>query len=92
MLTGLNNLSSCTLPNLHLVDITDLPQKADPSISCDLPTLAEMQVVVRKLMGGKAPGVSGIHGEFLIDGGEAVENAWHTILCSVWNSGMIPSD
>ena len=74
------------------LDITTLPMEADPPINCDPPTLAEMQAVVRKLKGGKAPGVCGIHGEFLKAGGEAVGQTLHTILCSVWNSVMIPSD
>ena len=66
--------------------------EVDPPSNCDRPTQAEMQVFVRKLKGGKAPCVRGIHDEFLKAGGEAVEQALHIILCSFWNPGMIPAD
>ena len=74
------------------LEISTMPLEADPPINCDPPTLAEMQAVVRKLKGGKVPGVCGIHGEFLKAGGEALDQALHTILCSAWNTCRIPSD
>ena len=48
------------------LEISTMPLEADTPINCDPPTLAEMQAVVRKLKGGKAPGVCGIHEEFLL--------------------------
>ena len=69
-----------------------MPLEADPPINCDPPTLAEMQAVVRKLKGGKAPSVCRIHGEFLKAGCEEVEQELHMILRYVWNSGIIPAD
>ena len=49
----------------YIIEISTMPLEADPPIICDPPALAEMQAVVRKLKGGKAPGMCGIHGEFV---------------------------
>ena len=62
-----------------------MPLEADPPINCDPPALAKM----RKLKGGKAPGMCGIHGEFVKAGYEAVEEALYIILCSAWNTCRI---
>ena len=66
-----------------------MPLEADPPINCDPPALAEMQAVVRKLKGGKAPGMCGIYGEFVKAGYEAVEDALYIFLCSAWNTCRI---
>ena len=41
---------------------------------------------------GKAPGICGIHAELLKAGGDAVLMSLHVILCSAWNTGIIPTD
>ena len=43
-------------------------------------------------MRGKAPGVCGIHPEMLWAGGQAVLKLLHGLYCSVWTTGVIPSD
>ena len=74
------------------LDITEPPLAADPPINCDPPTLVETQTVVNRLKSGKAPGICGIHAEFLKAGGEATTEALHCIMRSVWISGVIPTD
>uniref|UniRef100_A0A671XIN0 Reverse transcriptase domain-containing protein n=1 Tax=Sparus aurata TaxID=8175 RepID=A0A671XIN0_SPAAU len=59
----------------------------DPSI-----TQAEVTEVVRKLLGGKAPGVDEIRPEYL-KSLDVVGLSWLTRLCSVaWQSGTVPLD
>ena len=65
---------------------------ANPSISCDPPTLEETRKALDQLRDGKAPGGCGIHAEMLKAGGEAALQALHSLFCSVWNSGVIPTD
>ena len=45
---------------------------ADPPINCDPPSFVETQAAVNQLKWGKAPGICGIHAEFLKAGGNAV--------------------
>ena len=68
------------------------PPVPDPPISCDPPSLEETRGAVKQLKGGKAPGVCGIHAEFLKAGGLAVLLQLHAVLCSVWRTGVIPAD
>ena len=48
--------------------------------------------MVNQLKRGKAPGISDIHADFLKAGGNAVLVALHAVLCSAWNTDIIPSD
>ena len=65
---------------------------ADPPINCGPPSLVETQAVVNRLKWGKAPGIGGIHAELLKAGGNAALVSLHAILCSAWNTGIIPTD
>ena len=65
---------------------------ADTPINCGPPSLVEKQTVVNRLKWGKAPGVCGIHAELLKAGGNAVLVSLHAVLCSAWNTGIIPTD
>ena len=65
---------------------------ADPPINCDPPSFVETQAAVNLLKWGKAPGICGIHTELLKAGGNAVLMSLHAVLCSAWNTGIIPTD
>ena len=65
---------------------------ADPPINCGPPSLVETQAAVNRLKWGKAPGICGIHAEFLKAGGNAALESLHVVLCSAWNTGIIPTD
>ena len=65
---------------------------ADPPINCDPPSFVETQAAVNRFKWGKAPGICGIHAELFKPGGNATLMSWHTVLCSVWNTGIIPPD
>ena len=65
---------------------------ADPPINCDPPLFVETQAVVTRLKWGKAPGICGIHAELLKAGEMAVLMSLHAVLCSAWNTGIIPTD
>ena len=65
---------------------------ADPPINCDPPSFVETQAVVNQLKWGKAPRICGIHAELLKAGGNAVLMSLHAVLCSAWNTGIIPTD
>ena len=65
---------------------------ADPTINCDPPSFVETQAVVNRLKWGKAPGICGIHAELLKAGGNAALVSLHAVLCSAWNTGIIPTD
>ena len=41
---------------------------------------------------GKAPGICGNHAELLKAGGNAVLMSLHAVLCSTWNTGILPTD
>ena len=65
---------------------------ADPPINCDSPSFVEIQAAVNRLKWGKAPGICGIHAELLKAGGNAALMSLHAVLCSAWNTGIIPTD
>ena len=65
---------------------------ADPPINCGPPSFVETQVTVNQLKWGKAPGICGIHAELLKAGGNAALVPLHAVLCSAWNTGIIPTD
>ena len=67
-------------------------QEADPPVNCDPPTLEETRRAVTQLKNGKAPGSCGIYAEMLKAGGAATLLWLHTLLCSVWSTGVIPTD
>ena len=79
-------------PPASRLDIADHPLVADPPIDCDPPTLLETKAAVSRLKSGKAAGVCGIFAEYLKAGGDSTVQALHAILCSVWSTGVIPSD
>ena len=60
--------------------------------NCESPSFVEIQAAVNRLKGYKATGLCGIHAELLDAGGKAVLGSLHAILCSVWNTGIIPTD
>ena len=64
----------------------------DPPIKCGPPWFVETQAAVNRLKWGKATGICGIHAELLKAGGNAVLVSLHAILCSAWNTGIIPTD
>ena len=63
----------------------------DPPINCDPPSFVEKQAAVKRLKWGKAPGICGIHAELLKTGGNSVLVSLHAVLCSAWNTGIIPT-
>ena len=65
---------------------------ADPPINCDPPSFVETQAAVNWLKWGKAPEICGIHAELLKAGGNAALMSLHAVLCSAWNTGIIPTD
>ena len=64
----------------------------DPPINCGPPSFVETQAVVNRLKWAKAPGICGIHAEILKAGGNAALVSLHAVLCSAWNTGIIPPD
>ena len=51
----------------------------------------ETRAAVNWLKWGKAPGISGIHAELLKAGGNAALVSLHAVLCSAWNTSIIPT-
>ena len=75
------------------LDVRDVSTPiADPTINCGPPSFVETQAVVNRLKWGKAPGICGIHAELLKAGGNAPLMWLHAVLCSAWNTGIIPTD
>ena len=65
---------------------------ADPPINCGPPSFVETQAAANQLKDGQAPGICGIHAELLKAGGNAALVSLHAVLCSAWNTGIIPTD
>ena len=65
---------------------------ADPPINCDPSSVVEIQAAVNRLKWGKAPGICGIHAKLLKAGVNAAFVLLHAVLCSAWNTGIIPTD
>ena len=65
---------------------------ADPPINCGPPSFVETHAAVNRLKWGKAPGICGIHAELLKAGGNAALMSFHAVVCSAWNTGIIPTD
>ena len=63
---------------------------ADPAIKCDRPLFVKTRAAENRLKWGKALGICGIHAELLKAGGNAVLMSLHAVLCSTWNTGIIP--
>ena len=61
-------------------------------INSDPLSFVESQAVVNQLKLGKAPGICGIHAELLKAGGNAALHLLLAVLCSAWNTGIIPTD
>ena len=66
-------------------------QDAYPSVSCDPLALDETVRAVHQLKSGK-PGRCGIYAGMLKAGGAAGLLWLHTLLYSIWNTGIIPTD
>ena len=64
---------------------------ADPPIKCGPPSFVETQAVVNWMKWSKAPVICGIHAEFLNAGRNAVLVSLHAVLCSAWNTSIIPT-
>ena len=64
---------------------------ADLPINCGPPSFVETQAAVNRLKWGEAPGICGIHAE-LKAGGNAALMLLQAVLCSAWNTGIIPTD
>ena len=65
---------------------------ADPPINCAPPSFVETQAVVNRLKWGNAAGICGIHAELLKAGENAILMSLHAVLCSPWNTCIIPTD
>ena len=52
----------------------------------------ETWAALNRLKQSKAPGICGIHAELLKAGGNAALVSMHAVLCSAWNTGIIPTD
>ena len=65
---------------------------ADPTSNCDPPSLVKTQAVVNQLKWVKSPGICGIYAELLKADGNAVFMSLHAVLCSSWNTGIIPTN
>ena len=65
---------------------------ADPPINCGPPSFVEKQAAVNRLKWGEAPEICGIHAELLRAGGNAALVSLYAVLCSAWNTGIIPTD
>ena len=79
-------------PSRELPTDDAAPMVPDPPISIDEPDLAEIRKALGQLKDGKAPGVCGVYVEMLKVGGEATLRWLHTLICSAWNTGVIPTD
>ena len=65
---------------------------ADPPINCGPPLFVETQAVLNWLKWGRAPGICGIRAELLNAGENAALMSLHAVLCSAWNTGIIPTE
>ena len=65
---------------------------ADPPINCDPTSFVETQAAVNRLKRSKAPWICGIHDELLKAVGNAKLMSLPAVLCSAWNTGIIPTD
>ena len=54
--------------------------------------IAGTQAAVNRLKWGKAPGIHDIHAKLLKADGNAALMSLHAVLCSAWNTGIIPTD
>ena len=70
----------------------DAVRDADPPVSCDPPALEESRRAVNQLKHGKTPGECGIYAGMLKAGGAAALLWLHTLLCSIWITGIIPTN
>ena len=64
----------------------------DPPINCDPPLFVATRAAMNRLKWGKAPGICDIQADLLEAGGNAVLMSLHAVLCSAWNTGIIPTD
>ena len=80
-------------PPAYQVEISEDPRVSDaPSVDTGLPSLGETRKAVARLKNRRAAGICGISPEFLKCGGEAVLKRLHAVICSAWDTGVIPSD
>ena len=65
---------------------------AKPPINCGPPSFVETQAAMNRLKWDEALEICGIHAELLKAGGNAAIVSLHAVLCSTWNTGIIPTD
>ena len=65
---------------------------ADPPINCGPPSFCGNTGSGEPFEMGKAPGICGILAGLLKAGGNTVLMLLHVVLCSTWNTGIIPTD
>ena len=65
---------------------------ADHPINCGPPSFGETQTALNQLKFVEALGICGIHAELPKAHGNAVLMSLHPVLCSAWNTGIIPTD
>jgi len=65
---------------------------ADPLMNCSPPSFGKTQTMVIQLKWGKALGIWGIQAELLKAGENAALVSLQAVMCSVWNTGIIPID
>ena len=70
------------------------PPRIDPpeaTMFPDEPTIEEVQVAIRSLRNGKAPGADQVTAEAIKAGGNALLHRLHSLLQTIWRTEQIPS-
>ena len=79
-------------PHREFPEDVDVVRDAEPPVSCDPLILEKTRRALNQLKSGKAPGGCGIYA-LDVQGGGAAALLWlHTLMCSIWNTAIIPSD
>ena len=81
-----------TLTVASFLGILTLSGMRTPLVNCDPPTLEKTRRAANQLKSGKAPGGCCIYAEILRAGRAAALLWLHTLLCSIWNTGIISTD
>ena len=70
----------------------DIPQWDMNMSLVALPTMAEIQMCIKQLNSGKAPGEDGIPPDVYIHGGTSVAEQLLTLFTKIWENGVVPQD